>query len=206
MTGSFQPPSDSREIDSRPCQTLAGAHRAGPAAPGPARVPREDGGTSREPVPRALELADDDRPRSVIGEQGARAEELRALPAGEYQVVENRLRRMADRQSLQLVKSRRRDPHSPNHGRYMLIDRLSTAVPAGGDWSLDLGEVEQILLGTDPAARRSNARDCPRCDAPTYSLSGLVAGALVDDRECPDCGHSFIADPGPDELQATRSL
>jgi ribosomal protein S27AE len=145
-------------------------------------------------VPRAVELADDDRPRSALGELGARSEELRALPAGEYKVVENRLRRMADRQSLQLVKSRRRDRRAPDHGKYMLVDRSSTAVPAGGDWSLDLGEVEQILLGTDPAARRLYARNCPKCGAQTHSLSGLVAGALVDDRECPDCGHSFIAD------------
>jgi ribosomal protein S27AE len=80
----------------------------------------------------------------------------------------------------------------------MLVDALATVVPAGGDWSLDLGEIEQILLGTDPATRRLNARDCPKCAAPTYTLNGLVAGALIDDRECPDCGESFIAEPEPE--------
>jgi ribosomal protein S27AE len=130
---------------------------------------------------------------SVVEAAASRPSRVRFSPA-DYKVVESRLRRMADRQSLQLVKSRRRNRQSPDHGHCVLVDRLSTAVPAGGDWSLELGEVEQILLGTDLAARRSNARDCPRCGAPTHSLNGLVAGALVDDRECPDCGHSFIAD------------
>jgi ribosomal protein S27AE len=127
-----------------------------------------------------------------------RSEELRALPSASYKVVENRLRRMADRQNLQLVKSRRRDRNSPDHGKYMLVDRLSTAVPAGGNWTLELGEVEQILLETGPNARRLNARNCPSCGTPTHSLSGLVAGALIDDRECPECGNSFIAEPDLD--------
>jgi hypothetical protein len=140
-------------------------------------------------------LTDVDQPRPVPSETQDRSDELRALSPANYKVVENRLRRMADRQSLQLVKSRRRDRNAPDHGRYMLVDSLAKAVPAGGNWSLDLAEIEQILLTTGPTARRLNARDCPRCATPTYSLSGLVAGALIDDRECPDCGHSFIADP-----------
>ena len=187
---------DSQEIDTRQRRELASGRRAGASpSPGPVQAPREGGGPSREPVPRALELTDDDQPSAVPRETQARSDELRALAPADYKVVENRLRRMADRQSLQLVKSRRRDRTAPGHRRYMLVDSLSPAVPAGGNWNLDLAEVEQISLTTGPTARRLNARDCPRCGVPTYSLSGLIAGALIDDRECPDCGHSFIAEP-----------
>ena len=195
MPGASQRRIDSHQIDARQRRELASVRRAGASpSPGLAPAPREGGGPSREPVPRALELTDD-QPRPGPGTTHARSDELRALSPADYKVVENRLRRMADRQSLQLVKSRRRDRTAPEHGRYMLVDRLSVAMPAGGNWSLDLAEVEQILLSTGPAARRLNERNCPKCAAPTYSLSGLVAGALIDDRECPDCGHSFIADP-----------
>ena len=195
MPGASQRRIDSHQIDARQRRELASGRRAGASpSPGLAQAPRESGGPSREPVPRALEF-NDDQPRPGSGATHARSDELRALSPADYKVVENRLRRMADRQSLQLVKSRRRDRNAPEHGRYMLVDSLSTAVPAGGNWSLDLAEVEQILLSTGPTARRLNERNCPKCAAPTYSLSGLVAGALIDDRECPDCGHSFIADP-----------
>ncbi len=195
MPGASQRRIDSHQIDARQRRELASGRRAGASpSPGLAQAPREGGGPSREPVPRALEF-NDDQPRPGPGATHARSDELRALSPADYKVVENRLRRMADRQSLQLVKSRRRDRTAPEHGRYMLVDSLSAAVPAGGNWSLDLAEVEQILLSTGPTARRSNERNCPKCAAPTYSLNGLVAGALIDDRECPDCGHSFIADP-----------
>ena len=194
MPGASQRRIDSHQIDARQRRDLASGRRAGASpSPGLAQAPREGGGPSREPVPRALELATttDREPGPV--RRSARSDELRALSPADYKVVENRLRRMADRQSLQLVKSRRRDRAAPEHGKYMLVDSLSVAVPAGGNWSLDLAEVEQILLSNGPRARRSNARNCPKCAAPTHSLSGLVAGALIDDRECPDCGHSFIA-------------
>lgn len=196
MPGASQHRIDSHQIDSRQRRELANGRRAGASpSPGLAQAPREGGGPSREPVPRAPELPDVDEPGSVPNATRARSDELLALTPANYKVVENRLRRMADRQSLQLVKSRRRNRNAPDHGRYMLVDSLSTAVPAGGNWTLDLAEVEQILLTTGPTARRLNARNCPRCAAPTYSLSGLIAGALIDDRECPDCGHSFIAEP-----------
>ncbi|HEX4982458.1 MAG TPA: hypothetical protein VFV63_12190 [Ilumatobacteraceae bacterium] len=120
------------------------------------------------------------------------------MDRAEYKVVENRLRRMADRQNLQLVTSRRRDRRLLNQGRYMLLDPFTTTVVTGGDWSLDLADVEQILLTAGPATRRQNDRTCPKCATPTYSLSGLLKDALVDERECPECGHSFIAESGPE--------
>src|SRR5215217_4899330 len=57
-------------------------------------------------------------------------------------VRENRLRRMADRQRLDLVKSRRRDPLAVDHGTYALIDRDEQEIVAD---DLGLDEVEAHL-------------------------------------------------------------
>src|SRR6266480_2203539 len=64
-------------------------------------------------------------------------------------VRENRLRRMAERQGLQLVKSRRRDPRAIDYGGYMLVDIATNGVVAGvgavgrPHWGLD--DVEEYL-------------------------------------------------------------
>jgi hypothetical protein len=77
-------------------------------------------------------------------------------------VRENRLRRMADRQGLQLVKSRRRDPRAVDYGTYALyvvdaeglIRRQPPFTHAelimlerGGGLRLTLDQVEAILTG-----------------------------------------------------------
>jgi hypothetical protein len=66
-------------------------------------------------------------------------------------VRENRLRQMAKRQRLTLVKSRRRDPRAHDFGLYALIDPDTGGAinPALADrwicsWTLD--EVEQHLV------------------------------------------------------------
>jgi hypothetical protein len=46
-------------------------------------------------------------------------------------VRENRLRRIAERQGLRLVKSRRRDPQAWDYGLWMIVDRETKAVVAG---------------------------------------------------------------------------
>ena len=46
-------------------------------------------------------------------------------------VRENRARRMAARQGLQLVKSRARDPMSLSYGAYWLIDPNANTIKAG---------------------------------------------------------------------------
>lgn len=68
----------------------------------------------------------------------------------ETKVRENRLRRMADRQGLRVVKSRSRDPNAIDYGLYALIQQeTGGAVNAAiaqrwvCSWSLD--EVEQYL-------------------------------------------------------------
>jgi hypothetical protein len=63
-------------------------------------------------------------------------------------VRENRLRRMAKRQGLQLMKSRRRDPCALGYGGYMLVDAATNSVVAGevdSRRALDLDEVEEWL-------------------------------------------------------------
>lgn len=45
------------------------------------------------------------------------------MTESEFKVHENRLRRMADRQGLRLVKSRTRDPLAQNYGVYWLVDK-----------------------------------------------------------------------------------
>ena len=72
-------------------------------------------------------------------------------------VRENRLRRMADRQGLHIVKSRRRDPRALDFGGYMIVDTQGNWVVAGGSpwvFSLDLDAVEDYLTSspTEPDA------------------------------------------------------
>jgi hypothetical protein len=55
-------------------------------------------------------------------------------------VRENRLRRMAKRQQLNLVKSRRRDPRAFDYGAYYLI-----GIHGGDRFALTLDQVEKEL-------------------------------------------------------------
>ncbi len=57
-------------------------------------------------------------------------------------VRENRLRRMAARQGLQLVKSRRRDPRALDYGTYWLVDASGVEVASG-----DADAIEASLTG-----------------------------------------------------------
>ena len=65
-------------------------------------------------------------------------------------VRENRLRRMAERQGLRLVKARRRDPRALDFGMYALVEERSNAVVAGaasGRFDFSLDDVERYLTG-----------------------------------------------------------
>jgi hypothetical protein len=70
-------------------------------------------------------------------------------------VRENRLRRMAGRQGLELKKSRTRDPRAYQYGGYMLVDIDLNAVVAGTEvglgYELTLDDVEAYLTGGDDA-------------------------------------------------------
>ena len=65
-------------------------------------------------------------------------EEIRAMTVVEYKVLENRLRRAADRQGLRLEKSRARDPHAVDHGTYQFVDQRNNSV-VKQDWDLPRG-------------------------------------------------------------------
>ena len=64
-------------------------------------------------------------------------------------VRENRLRRMAERQGLELRKSRRRDPRAIDYGTYMLVNAEINDVVAGtagtGRPNFTLDDVENYL-------------------------------------------------------------
>lgn len=68
-------------------------------------------------------------------------------------VRENRLRRMAERQGLKFVKSRRRDPLAVDYGKYRVetgdgVEPARFASPVG--WGLTLDEAERRL--SEPAS------------------------------------------------------
>jgi hypothetical protein len=63
----------------------------------------------------------------------------------EVKVKTNRLRRVADRQGLRLVKSRARDPHALDYNLFALIAVRTGADPAiAGRW-MTLDDVEAYL-------------------------------------------------------------
>lgn len=65
-------------------------------------------------------------------------------------VRENRLRRMASRQRVELVKSRRRDPLAWDYGRYWLLVPGSHVIGGnlvGDAPGLSLDDVERYLTG-----------------------------------------------------------
>ena len=67
-----------------------------------------------------------------------------------HKTRETRLRRMADRQGFQLVKSRRRDPRSIDYGRWMILNPFTNGVVAGvggtGRPEFTLDDVEAWLM------------------------------------------------------------
>lgn len=73
----------------------------------------------------------------------------------EEKVRENRLRRMAERQGFQLVKSRRRDPLATDYGALWLAAQSDLSRPSAwaGPW-FTLDDVEAYLT-TPPTERES---------------------------------------------------
>lgn len=62
-------------------------------------------------------------------------------------IRENKLRRMAERQGLRLVKSRRRDPRAIGYGGFMIVDQNNVVVAGEVDSAkaMDLDAVEHYL-------------------------------------------------------------
>jgi hypothetical protein len=67
----------------------------------------------------------------------------------DYKVLENRLRRAAERQGLRLEKSRARDPRAIDYGTYQLIDIATNTRASGGSqqrgYGLGLHEIARAL-------------------------------------------------------------
>ena len=61
-------------------------------------------------------------------------------------VRENRLRRVAERQRLRIVKSRRRDSRAVDYGRFWVY-KPGDELILGGDTGVSLGELEAFLDG-----------------------------------------------------------
>jgi hypothetical protein len=79
-------------------------------------------------------------------EQAARLDQLTPV---QVKVLEQRARRMAERQGLVLSRSRRRDPHAIDYGRYFLLDAQTNTHVAGaenGRARMTLADVVEFLL------------------------------------------------------------
>jgi hypothetical protein len=66
----------------------------------------------------------------------------------EEKVLENRIRRVAQRRGMKVVKSRRRDSRSVDYGGYMLIDVATNSVILGGSpiaFSATAEEIDSYL-------------------------------------------------------------
>lgn len=77
-------------------------------------------------------------------------DEVNAMSTQEFKVFENRLRRAAKRQGLELVKSRSRDPRAVDYGGYMLVNAYTNTVEAGelgSPRALDVVQVAECLWG-----------------------------------------------------------
>jgi hypothetical protein len=72
---------------------------------------------------------------------------------------ETRLRRMAGRQGLRIMKSRARDPRALDYGRWYVCDPWTNAIIAGEPGYMDIDDIERYLLDgeTDRRDERRNA-------------------------------------------------
>lgn len=67
----------------------------------------------------------------------------------DLKVLENKMRRAAERQGFRLEKSRARDPRATDYGTYHLVDNQTNGLAASGlqsGFGLDLHDVAEFLL------------------------------------------------------------
>jgi hypothetical protein len=99
----------------------------------------------------------------------------------EDKVKENRLRRIAERRGYRLEKSRRRDPHAPDFGGFMLIEAEKNYVVVGGHpfaYSASLEDVEDWLdsmIGPSTAPAVERDRRAPVAKAAAM-FAAIIAG------------------------------
>jgi hypothetical protein len=100
-------------------------------------------------------------------------------------VLENRLRRMAERRGLRLEKSRRRDPRAADYGTYQLIENEANSIVSFGGGPLTLSQAEAQLCGWFTFHR---ANPGEHVDAEAGSVTTVKPGAVLD-----LAGRNFIA-------------
>jgi hypothetical protein len=74
---------------------------------------------------------------------------MAAATTGVEKIRENRLRRMAERQGLELHKSRRRDRRALDYDGRWLRDARTDKLVLGGEHGTTLDEIEVYLTGGD---------------------------------------------------------
>ena len=87
---------------------------------------------------------------SMVNYEIPTAGEVNAMSDSDVKVLENRLRRAAERQGLRLEKSRSRDPRALTYGTYRVVDNATDSIAAGGTtngYGLGLDEVAEYLFG-----------------------------------------------------------
>jgi hypothetical protein len=98
---------------------------------------------------------------------------------------ENRLRRMAGRQGLDLQKSRRRDPHALEYGGYQLVESRSNSVVfgelAGRGFGVGLDDIESFLVRPREKLARRGA-----------SLGPAYAGVVVEHVPVPEWASDLL--------------
>jgi hypothetical protein len=75
--------------------------------------------------------------------------EIQDMTTQDYKVLENKLRRAAERQGFRLEKSRVRDPRAISHGSYQLVDNRTNTVAGAGlqsGYGFDLSDVAKFLF------------------------------------------------------------
>lgn len=81
------------------------------------------------------------------------ADAINAMTDQEYKVLENRLRRAAERQGLRLEKSRSRDPRATDYRTYRLVDPSTNTLVAyavQGGYGLGLDEIaRELRMGSE---------------------------------------------------------
>lgn len=79
------------------------------------------------------------------------AEDVDAMTEQDRKVLENRLRRAADRQGLRLEKSRLRDPRAIGYGTFRLVDADTVILHDGSPRGFGVGlhEIARYLYGAD---------------------------------------------------------
>ena len=83
-------------------------------------------------------------------------------------IRENRLRRMAERQGLRLVKSRRRDPLALDYGRYWLLAPIGSHAT---DECEGCNEVKEIpMMDLDPGTGQLFPGICSECVETRYHM------------------------------------